>query len=104
IAYRLDRGLPPTSGAMAVVVQRMLRPDTAGVLFTRSPLREDRDVILVEAVRGRGRELVDGEANPERYEIAPDESAKLLSAAKNEILSKDQLSALSRAAHRVEEL
>lgn len=113
LAYRLDRGLPSTSGAMAVVVQRMVRPETAGVLFTRSPLREDRDVILVEAVRGRGRELVDGEANPERYEIrsggsaavlVSDEGSRLASAAPADLLSSDQLSALSRAAHRVEEL
>ncbi len=106
LAYRLDRGLPPSSGAMAVVVQRMVRPDAAGVLFTRSPLGEDRDVILIEAVPGRGRELVEGEANPERYEIGKDATARLVSAARaaKRLLSADELSALSRAAHRVEEL
>ena len=107
LAYRLDRGLEPASGAMAVVVQRMVRPDAAGVLFTRSPVGGDRDAILVEAVPGRGRELVDGEANPERYEIARErgEEARIVSdGVPRRILSEDALSALSRAARRVEEL
>ena len=77
LAYRLDRGLDPRGGAMAVVVQRMVAPEAAGVLFTRSPVRDptrpDEDVVLIEAVPGRGRELVDGEANPVRYEIAREE-------------------------------
>ncbi len=104
LAYRLDRGLDPRGGAMAVVVQNMVQPDSAGVLFTRSPRGDDEDVILVEAVPGRGRELVEGEANPERYEIEKDESFRLLTDAKRPVLTTDQLSSLSRAARRVEEL
>lgn len=116
IAYRLDRGQPPRGGVMAVVVQRMLAPEAAGVLFTRSPLRDparpDEDVVLIEAVPGRGRELVDGEANPVRYEIAREELGRESPVARapspadvrGALLAPDALSALGRAARRVEEL
>jgi pyruvate,water dikinase len=111
LAYRLDHGRPPGGGAMAVVVQRMVAPEAAGVLFTRSPLRDparpDEDVILIEAVPGRGRELVDGEANPVRYEIARGSEAAGAPSptdVRRALLSGDVLSALGRAARRVEEL
>jgi pyruvate,water dikinase len=55
---------------MGVVIQEMIEPRVAGVLFTRSPdkspaFREDHP-ILVEYVHGRGEELVSGRRNPGR--------------------------------------
>ena len=107
LAYRLAHGLDPRGGAMAVVVQAMVAADTAGVIFTRSRATEpaakaDKDVILIEAVPGRGRALVDGEANPERYEIDEERARHVFSGGvERNLLTKDELSALSRAAHQV---
>ncbi len=47
-----------------VLVQRMVEPQWAGVVFTTHPL--DAGSVLVEAVRGRGEDLVQGRLNPER--------------------------------------
>ena len=54
VAYRLRSGSDPREAAMAVVVQRMVFPDAAGVLFTADPVTSDRTLVSVEAdVRAR---------------------------------------------------
>ena len=55
--------------AMAVVVQRMVDPDVAGVLFTVDPVQRRRDRMIVEAVRGIGEQVVSGEVTPDHYVI-----------------------------------
>lgn len=61
----------PAPGEVAVIVQRMLVPDVAGVAFTRDPVTGQR-VVVVEAVRGRGDRLVSGQAHPERWRVERD--------------------------------
>ncbi len=55
--------------AFAVVVQELVVPDKAGVLFTADPVQRRCDVLVVEAVWGFGEALVSGEAIPDHYEI-----------------------------------
>src|SRR5438874_4562688 len=52
--------------AMAVVVQRFLRPERSGVMFTRFAGPDGRPCILVEHVEGDCEKLVKGEVTPER--------------------------------------
>lgn len=52
--------------AMAVVVQRLVPADAAGVLFTCDPVSGRADRLVIEAVRGLGETLVSGRATPER--------------------------------------
>ncbi|HEY4271554.1 MAG TPA: PEP/pyruvate-binding domain-containing protein [Candidatus Udaeobacter sp.] len=52
--------------AMAVVVQRFLRPERSGVMFTRFAGPDGRPRILVEHVEGDCEKLVKGEVTPER--------------------------------------
>ena len=54
---------------MAVVVQRMVDPRCAGVLFTRSPTTGDRSVVVVEACWGLGSALVGGDVTPDAYVV-----------------------------------
>ena len=67
LAYRLHRELPADGGAMGVVIQRMVDPRCAGVMFTRSPATGDRSVVAVEACWGLGSALVSGEVTPDSY-------------------------------------
>ncbi|WP_340203020.1 PEP/pyruvate-binding domain-containing protein [Ascidiimonas sp. W6] len=55
---------------MAVVVQKLIDPDYAGVIFTRSHLHEGQ--MLAEYVEGHGEALVSGQVNPAsvHYHIA----------------------------------
>ncbi|MCS7257177.1 MAG: PEP/pyruvate-binding domain-containing protein [Thermomicrobium sp.] len=53
----------------AVVVQQLVVPEKAGVLFTADPVRHRRDVLVVEAIWGFGESLVSGEITPDHYEL-----------------------------------
>ncbi|MEV0689128.1 PEP/pyruvate-binding domain-containing protein [Streptomyces sp. NPDC050388] len=65
--YRGRIGLAEEAPAMAVVVQAMVAPEWAGVVFTaEAPVADDDQLVLVEAVEGLGTQLVDGVVEPNR--------------------------------------
>ena len=66
ISYRVSRGLTGEP-AIAVVVQRLVPSDRAGVLFTADPATGDRDRLVVEAAFGLGEVVVGGEVEPDTY-------------------------------------
>jgi pyruvate, water dikinase len=70
VGYRLRMKVPERNVAMAVVVQRMVEPRCAGVMFTRSPGTGDRSVIAVEGSWGLGSALVSGEVTPDSFVIS----------------------------------
>jgi pyruvate,water dikinase len=70
VSYRRAAGLPDSAADMAVVVQRMVNAERAGVLFTRDPLGSDD--IVCEAVEGAGEALVSGRVSPQRWTLARD--------------------------------
>jgi pyruvate,water dikinase len=61
---------------IAVVVQRMVSPDVAGVLFTIDPTRGRRDRMVVEAVLGLGEGVVSGQLTPDHYQLSRDGKVK----------------------------
>jgi pyruvate, water dikinase len=70
VAYRRRIGLPERDLAMAVVVQEMVSPRAAGVMFTRSPLTGDRSVVAIEGTWGLGSVLVAGEVTPDGFTVS----------------------------------
>lgn len=50
---------------MGVVIQELIDPDFAGVIFTRSHVKAN--ALLVEYVSGHGEQLVSGDVNPLRF-------------------------------------
>ncbi len=69
VAYRLRNGFDHRKVHMAVVVQRMVLPHAAGVLFTADPTTSNRKVACVEAAFGLGEALVSGLVNPDVYRV-----------------------------------
>ncbi|HEX9037668.1 MAG TPA: rifamycin-inactivating phosphotransferase [Ktedonobacterales bacterium] len=67
VIYRLRAGLDQRKVHMAVVVQRMVFPQAAGILFTADPVTGNRKVASVEASFGLGEALVSGIVNPDVY-------------------------------------
>ena len=61
---------PRPGVAMAVVVQRMVAPRAAGVMFTRSPVTGDRSVVAIEGTWGLGSALVSGDVTPDSWVIS----------------------------------
>ncbi|WP_228489092.1 PEP/pyruvate-binding domain-containing protein [Raineyella fluvialis] len=69
ITYRVQHGIDHRHVRLAVVVQRMVVPEVAGIMFTADPLTSDRKTIAIEAGLGLGEALVSGLANPDRYTV-----------------------------------
>jgi len=57
---------PATPLAMSVIIQRMVRPDVAGVVFSRNPVTGIRETVI-EAATGTAQELVSGRVQPQRW-------------------------------------
>jgi pyruvate,water dikinase len=69
VTYRLRNGLDQRKVRMAVVVQRMVFPQAAGILFTADPVTGNRKVASVEASFGLGEALVSGLGNADVYKV-----------------------------------
>jgi pyruvate,water dikinase len=64
-AYRGDAA----PARVALVVQREIASDRAGVAFTADPLTGSSQEVLVEALFGHGEGAVSGELTPDRYRV-----------------------------------
>jgi pyruvate,water dikinase len=67
ISYRQRVGLF-TRPSVGVVVQALLDPETAGVMFTRNPINGE-DERMIEASWGLGEAVVAGQVIPDSYRI-----------------------------------
>jgi pyruvate, water dikinase len=70
LAYRQRLGIIGRP-RMAVVVQKLVDPDCAGVLFTRNPM-DGTDERVIEAAWGLGEAVVQGLVTPDRYRVGRD--------------------------------
>ncbi len=69
VTYRLRNGFDHRKVHMAVVVQQMVFPQVAGILFTADPVTGSRKVASVEASFGLGEALVSGLVNADVYKV-----------------------------------
>jgi rifampicin phosphotransferase len=69
VTYRLRNGFGHRKVHMAVVVQQMLFPQVAGVLFTADPVTSNRKIVSIEASFGLGEALVAGLVNADVYQV-----------------------------------
>lgn len=58
------------AGLLALVVQRQVEADRAGIAFSVDPVSGDADDVLIEAVFGHGEGAVSGTIAPDRYRVA----------------------------------
>jgi phosphoenolpyruvate synthase/pyruvate phosphate dikinase len=69
VTYRLRNGFDHRKVHMAVVVQQMVFPQAAGILFTADPVTGNRKVASVEASFGLGEALVSGLVNADAFKV-----------------------------------
>jgi pyruvate,water dikinase len=69
VTYRLRNGFDHRKVHMAVVVQQMVFPQAAGILFTADPVTGNRKVVSVEASLGLGEALVSGLVNGDVFKV-----------------------------------
>ncbi|NUP61922.1 MAG: phosphoenolpyruvate synthase [Nonomuraea sp.] len=72
VTYRCRNGFDHRKVRMAVVVQRMVFPDAAGILFTADPVTSNRKIATVEASWGLGEALVSGLVPGDVYTVRDD--------------------------------
>ncbi|WP_329563252.1 phosphoenolpyruvate synthase [Streptomyces uncialis] len=82
VTYRRRNGIDHRTVRMAVVVQRMVLPHAAGILFTADPLTGNRKVATVDAGFGLGEALVSGLVNPDVFKVRDGEIVAKAVAAK----------------------
>src|SRR4051794_40073744 len=67
VAYRAAQGIDGSGVALAVVVQRMVDAQSAGVLFTADPVTGRRRQAVIDAARGLGDAVVSGTVDPDHF-------------------------------------
>ncbi|HEY9652373.1 MAG TPA: phosphoenolpyruvate synthase [Coleofasciculaceae cyanobacterium] len=69
VIYRLQNGFDHRKVYLSVVVQKMLFPQAAGILFTAEPVTSNRKVLSIDASFGLGEAMVSGLVNADIYKV-----------------------------------
>ena len=75
VDYRRQHDIPDEGLALAVVVQKMVAADTAGVLFTHDPVTGDDATMLASSSYGLGESVVAALVTPDTFTISRDPAA-----------------------------
>ncbi len=65
VQYRRDRNLK--EAAMAVLIQQQVQGVFSGVAFSRDPITQESDAVVIEATAGSAAQVVSGRYTPEQY-------------------------------------
>jgi rifampicin phosphotransferase len=69
VIYRLRNGFDHRQVYLSVVVQKMVFPQAAGILFTADPVTSDRKALSIDAGFGLGEAMVSGLVNADNYRV-----------------------------------
>lgn len=67
VCYRCNQGYDQLSVALAVVIQKMVESEKAGVLFTVNPVTQNREEMQINASYGLGESVVSGRVTADSY-------------------------------------
>ena len=67
VCYRSNQGYDQLSVALAVVIQKMVESEKAGVLFTVNPINQNPDEMQINASYGLGESVVSGKVTADSY-------------------------------------
>ncbi|RYD93108.1 MAG: TonB-dependent receptor, partial [Sphingobacteriales bacterium] len=69
VMYRMQHGFDHHQVLLAVVVEKMVFPQSSGILFTANPVSGNRRELVIDAGFGLGEALVSGLVNADHYKI-----------------------------------
>ncbi|GAA4194710.1 hypothetical protein GCM10022252_39520 [Streptosporangium oxazolinicum] len=69
VAYRAANGIDHGTVRLAVVIQEMVQPEVAGVMFTANPVTGRRREAVIDAGPGLGEAVVSGAVNPDHFVV-----------------------------------
>ena len=90
VVYRLQNGFDHRKVYLSVVIQKMIFPDAAGVIFTADPVTSNRKVLSIDASFGLGEAVVSGLVNADTYKVC------------NGVITGKKVSAKKRAIYALE--
>lgn len=104
LLYRANLDVEVVPDSIAVLVQRMIHPDVAGVLFTTNPMTADPTESIVSATEGLGDDVATGASSDTYYIEKPSGYLRRASRADAAApaLGDELLAALARLATRAE--
>ncbi|WP_316802053.1 PEP/pyruvate-binding domain-containing protein [Pedobacter nototheniae] len=70
IIYRIQNGFDHRKVRLSVVVQKMVFPQAAGILFTADPITSNRKISSIDAGFGLGEAMVSGLVNADLYKVS----------------------------------
>ena len=102
VTYRLQNGFDQRSVHLSVVVQVMVFPRAAGVMFTADPVTSSRKVVSIDAGFGLGEALVSGLVNADVYKVRGGEVIHKRVATR-QVLTDEQMVQLERIGRTIED-
>jgi pyruvate,water dikinase len=69
VIYRIQNGFDHRKVHLSVIVQKMVFPQTAGILFTADPVTGNRKVLSIDASFGLGEAMVSGLVSADLYKV-----------------------------------
>ncbi len=69
VTYRIKNNFDHRKVYLSVVVQKMVFPEAAGILFTADPVTSNRKVLSIDASFGLGEAMVSGLVNADNYKV-----------------------------------
>ncbi len=69
IFYRTEQKFDHFKVGLAAVVQKMVESERSGIAFSVDPISQDKNTIVIEAVKGLGEYIVGGNVTPDHYEV-----------------------------------
>ncbi|MBR8829201.1 MAG: glycerol-3-phosphate acyltransferase [Gomphosphaeria aponina SAG 52.96 = DSM 107014] len=67
VQYRQDR--QQKDAAMAVLIQKQIKGLFSGVAFSRDPIEQLNDAVIIEALPGNAEQVVSGKITPQQYRV-----------------------------------
>ena len=100
--YNKNQGISPEmeEQAIPVIIQKMIQPSVAGVIFTADPLTGSRGHMVLEAAPGSGENVVDGNSKTTSYII--DRNRKKILVSGEPLISEYLLEELKTGAEKAE--
>lgn len=78
ISYRLNKGFHDEDILMAVGCMAMIPARVSGVMYSADPGAETREAVLINAVWGLGKAVVDGSLNPDLFLLSKTDPPQIL--------------------------
>jgi pyruvate,water dikinase len=69
IYYKVQNKIKHESVKISVIVQKMVKSEVSGVMFSIDPSTNDKDRIIIESVWGLGEMIVQGAVIPDKYVV-----------------------------------